>query len=64
VSIIFASQVNSKYQSGDYAGATDSSNKAKTWALVSTIVGVVGWIISTLYWVFVIAATSSSPSGY
>jgi hypothetical protein len=39
VSIVFAAQVSSKYASGDYAGAVDSSNKAKTWGEVAALVG-------------------------
>ncbi len=35
VSIVFAAQVNGKVAAGDYAGATATSNKAKTWAWVS-----------------------------
>lgn len=42
VSLIFATQVNSKWTTGDAAGAYDASKKAKTWALVGTILGVVG----------------------
>jgi uncharacterized membrane protein YjgN (DUF898 family) len=38
VSIVFAAQVNSKWNLGDYQGAMDSSQKAKTWAIVSAAV--------------------------
>ena len=41
VSIVFAAQVNSKFNVGDYAGAQDSSRKARLWALWSTILGAV-----------------------
>jgi hypothetical protein len=41
VSIVFAAQVNGKYASGDFAGAQDSSNKAKQFAIASAIAGVV-----------------------
>lgn len=37
VSIVFASQVDSKLAAGDYAGAVNSSNKAKTWATVAVV---------------------------
>jgi hypothetical protein len=33
VSLVYAAQVNSKLAMGDYAGAVDTSNRAKTWAL-------------------------------
>jgi len=42
VSIVFAAQVNSKWATGDYAGAQDSSRKARLWALVALVLGIVG----------------------
>ena len=47
VAIIFAAQVNSKLAMGDYQGALDSSNKAKTWALVA--LGC--WVFVAFAWV-------------
>jgi len=47
-SIVFSSQVNSKFAQGDYAGAANSSNKAKQFALWGAIIGLVlgvGWAI-------------------
>jgi uncharacterized membrane protein YvbJ len=41
VSIVFASQVDSRYYMGDVAGATDASNKARTWAVISAVIGAV-----------------------
>ena len=41
VSIVFAAQVSSKQAAGDYAGAWDASKKAKTWAIVSAVTGIV-----------------------
>ncbi len=38
-SIIFAAQVDSKYASGDYAGAVDAARKSKTWMWWSVGVG-------------------------
>lgn len=35
VSIVFAAQVNTKWQAGDYDGAMNSSKNARTWAWVS-----------------------------
>lgn len=45
VAIVYASQVNSKQSAGDYAGAVEASNKAKTWSIVSVVAGVVFGII-------------------
>lgn len=39
VSIVFAAQVNGKFDSGDYAGALDASKKAKTFCWVSFGIG-------------------------
>ena len=52
-SIVFAAQVNSKYSSGDTAGARASSEKAKMFAIWSAVVGVV---IGALYAIAVVAA--------
>ena len=43
--IIFSTQVNSKWQQGDVAGAQDSSKKAKTFALWATILGAIGIVL-------------------
>ena len=40
-SIVFAAQVNGKWNSGDRAGAQDSSAKAKRFAISAAVVGVV-----------------------
>jgi len=39
VSIVYAAQVNGKLQAGDYNGAVECSNKAKTWAWISLGIG-------------------------
>lgn len=39
--IYFASQVNSLYQAGDYAGATRASSKAKTWVWIAAGAGAI-----------------------
>ena len=52
VSIVFAAQVNGKWNSGDVAGARDASDKARKFALWSTIIGVV---VGVLYVIFLVA---------
>ena len=47
VSIVFASQVNSKYDKGDYDGAEQSSKYAKI-AWIVAIVSIVAYIIYTV----------------
>ncbi|NQU85073.1 MAG: CD225/dispanin family protein [Mariniphaga sp.] len=48
VSIVFAAQVNSKWQAEDYDGAMNSSKNAKIWAWVSFAVAIGGFIIWSL----------------
>ncbi|MFV2177833.1 CD225/dispanin family protein [Actinomadura sp. LOL_016] len=59
VSIVFAAQVNGKWNSGDHAGAIAASKNAKTWAIVSAIVGVV---VGVLYFIFTVALASNSST--
>ena len=47
VSIVFAAQVNGKLAAGDYAGAVETSNRAKMWAWWSFGVG----LASVLIWI-------------
>jgi Interferon-induced transmembrane protein len=61
VSIVFAAQVNTKWQAGDRAGAADSSAKAKKFAIWSAIAGVAAAVLWLLL-VFVIAAVGGSSS--
>lgn len=51
VSIVFAAKVDSQYYGGDYAGAADSSNKAKTWAIVSAA----GWAVAIVFYIIAMA---------
>jgi hypothetical protein len=40
VSIVKASQVNSRWQAGDQAGAEEASRQARQWAIISAVAGV------------------------
>ena len=53
VSIIYATQVNSLYLSGQYAAAQDSASKASKWAMIATISGVVIGVAYFLFYVLV-----------
>jgi hypothetical protein len=65
VSIVFAAQVNSKWAAGDYAGARDSAEKAKRFAIWSAIAGVVVTVVAVvLSLVFGFALESGSRPGY
>ena len=46
--IVFAAQVNNKYQSGDYAGAVQASKEAGKWTKISFFTGIaifIAWLI-------------------
>jgi predicted secreted protein len=60
VSIVFAAQVNSKWASGDVAGARESSEKAKKFAIWSAIAGVV---VGVLYAILVFAGIFAMGPG-
>lgn len=51
-SIVFAAQVNGKWAAGDYAGAQESAEKAKKFAIWAAIAGVV---VGVLYIILVVA---------
>ncbi len=46
VSIVYAAQVNTKWQAGDTEGAKQYSRNALIWALVSAGIGVIAAIIA------------------
>jgi hypothetical protein len=45
VSIVYAAQANSKAAAGDYEGAIQAANQAKTWLWVSFVIGLVATLI-------------------
>ncbi|WP_415840732.1 CD225/dispanin family protein [Nocardiopsis rhodophaea] len=64
--IVFASQVNSKWNVGDYAGAQESAGKAKMWTLIALGAGIAWSIIVFSAFAFLgsLEATSSTPGTY
>ena len=48
VAIVFAAQVNTKWQAGDYQGASNYSRRAKTWCWTSFGLGLALNIITVL----------------
>lgn len=59
--IVFATRVKPAFAAGDYAAALDNSKKAKTWCLVSLIVG---FVVQTIIFIISFAAGfSQSYSG-
>ncbi len=55
VSIVYAAQVDGKWSRGDWAGAMQSAKNARTWAIVSAVLG----IVATIIYVFAVLAASS-----
>ena len=53
VSIIFATQVNSKVAAGDIAGAAEASRKAKMFMFIAVGLGVLTWVCVIVMWIFV-----------
>ena len=63
----FASQVNTKYNAGDFEGAQKSSKQTKQfmiWTIVAGLVGVIAYIaiIGTSFLIFFIRRVASYPS--
>jgi hypothetical protein len=62
VSIIFAAQVNGKLATGDIAGATDASRKAKMFMFIAVGAGLLTWVIVIVLWIFVFGMAALSNS--
>jgi hypothetical protein len=60
VSIVYAAQVDGKWNSGDYQGAQQAAKNARTWAFVSIGAGAV----AILVWIALIAAGGISTTTY
>jgi hypothetical protein len=52
VSIVFAAQVNSRWNSGDHQGALDASKNAKLWAWIAFGSGLIIGLVFTLLAIF------------
>lgn len=48
VAIVFSSQVTSKFNAGDYAGANSASNNAKIFGYVSLGLGILGILLNLI----------------
>jgi Interferon-induced transmembrane protein len=60
VSIVFAAQVNGKWQAGDQQGAFNASKNARIWAIVSAVLGVISIVIGVIFGVLGAMAESGS----
>ena len=52
VAIVFASQVNGKYASGDFQGAISSAKQAKIWGWISMGLVILAFVFNLLYLIF------------
>jgi hypothetical protein len=67
VAIVFASQVDGKYASGDFQGAISSANQAKIWGWISMGLVIIGFVCNLLYLLFALfygSASYGDPSIY
>ncbi|MGE0018028.1 MAG: CD225/dispanin family protein [Draconibacterium sp.] len=64
VSIVFAAQVNSRWNSGDIAGANDASRNAKLWAWIAFGSGLLIAVVATLLAVLGVFAGIMSGAGF
>lgn len=58
VAIVFAAQVGSKYDAGDFAGAAKASDDARRWTTISFAVGLA--VVVVWFLVVVLAASDSN----
>lgn len=49
IAIIFASQVNSKYDIGNYAGAENDAKTSKVLAIISLVLALLGFVGNIIY---------------
>jgi hypothetical protein len=61
-SIVFSTQVNSKWAVGDVAGAQQASQKAKKFAMAAAIAGIVGFVLYALLFILFIGTSDSLGS--
>ncbi|HCE56573.1 MAG TPA: hypothetical protein DER09_01955 [Prolixibacteraceae bacterium] len=64
VSIVFAAQVNSRWNSGDIQGAMDASRNAKLWAWIAFGSGLLIAVVMTLLAVLGVFAGIMSGAGF
>ena len=57
VSIIFAAQVNSKYDTGDYDGSLRSSREAGKWVKIGFFSGLGIWVLYLIF-IFLLGGTA------
>jgi predicted secreted protein len=61
-SIVFAAQVNGKWAAGDYAGAQESADKARKFAMWAAIAGIIVIVLYVILIVIVGVGASTTDS--
>lgn len=51
--IVYAAKVESKYYSGDVAGAQKAAEEAKKWTMISFVLGIISAVIGFLFGVII-----------
>lgn len=64
VAIVFASQVNGKYGSGDFQGAISSAKQAKIWGWISMGLVILAFVLNLLYLLFALVIGMTEPYAY
>ena len=64
MSIVYAAQVNGKLAAGDVAGAQESADKAKKWAMWSAIAWLILVVLYVLFFVVMGGIGAMSNRGY
>jgi hypothetical protein len=60
---VFAAQVNGKWASGDHAGAVESAAKAKKFATIALVLGIIGTVLYVLLMMLGVLSSNTSSSG-
>lgn len=63
VAVIFSTQVDSKYNMGDYAGAQNASKTAQILSIISLVLAILGGVITFIYYFFILGAAALSDFG-
>ncbi len=67
IGLVFALQVSSKWQIGDYQGAESAAKTAKIMGIISfvcAILHVLFWVVYIVFIVIILGAAATSPSYY
>ena len=64
VAIVFASQVNGKYASGDFQGAISSAKQAKIWGWISMGLVIFAFVLNLISFVLSFFFEMSQPGPY